>query len=332
THQLLPVLFRVRPLPLFVTIGTSILYVVGFVLLVAGFSGAATFEFAAIFLGVATIVWVVAMLTRIMRAQAERRTAIAFGVAIAAFSVAGSLGVAMLLRWTGGFASWLPQMHASLMLLSFASIAVVALSYKFVPMFALAHADAYGSRAALFFAIAATVVIAVGVYARIGYVVLLVIAVILGWQHLRTLAARLRKRLDASLLYAAASWSFGIVALLCASIASSIGTSVICLTLMGWIAIAILGYAMKILGFLAWQYARERGVKTLLPLGKAIPETLSRVALCALLFGTLATAACLAWAPGYVRLSASIYLVGSVCYVVLFGQIAQRYVFAKVGS
>ena len=332
SHQLLPVLFRVRPLPLFVTIGAALLYFVGFVLLVAGFSGASTFEFAAIFLGLATMVWVVAIGTRILLARAERRLAVGFGLAVAAFSLAVFLGVTMLLRWMGGFSSWLPQMHAALMLLSFSSILIVALSYKFVPMFALSHSSAYGSRFALFIAIASTTMIAVGVYARIGYVVLLLISVTLCWQHLRTFSTRLRKKVDASLLFAAASWVLGAVALLCASFSSSIGASLICLALMGWIAIAILGYAMKILGFLAWQFARERGAITLLPLGKAIPEILARIALCALFVGTLATSASLAWAPGYLPLSASIYLAGSVCYVMLFGQIARSYVFAKTGS
>lgn len=330
SHQLLPVLFRVPPLPLRLTLWVSAAFLVGFALLIAGFCGAPTMRPAAAVLSAAATFWVIAVFTRIARANAERGTAALFALSILAFATAVFFGATMLVRWTGGFAAWMPRTHATLMLVSFASIAIVALSFKFVPMFALSHSDRYGSRATAFAAVGISAAIALGVYARFAFAMLLAIMVFLGAQHVGTLRTRLRKKLDASLVYAAVAWCLGVLALIGAVLVPSLGPSLVSLALMGWIAITIFGYGLKIVGFLAWQAARERGAEALPPLGSAIPELLSRAALAALLVGTVATAASLASLPQFLRPSAGVYLLGSFLYAMVFVSITRRYVFAKV--
>ncbi len=328
SHQLVPVLFQVKPLPIALTMGTAVAFCVGFALLVAGFCGLSTMHVAGVVLAIAASVWVVAVLSRLVTARSDRRMAITFGFSIASFGVAVGLGATMLWRWTIGIPNWMPPAHATLMLIAFASILIVTLSIRFVPMFALAHGDRYGSRVGILAAIAAAVTMATGVSLRASLWLLFAAMVVLGIQHVATMRTRLRKKIDMSLIYGACAWSIGIIAILTAIVKGQVDVASVCLALMGWIAITIFGYAMKILGFLSWQFARERGARQLAPLSAAIPEPAAKLALVALVAGTLGTAATFAWDPGLARAYTTMYLIGSLAYLGVFVRISSHYIFA----
>lgn len=182
----------------------------------------------------------------------ERFTALAIGVAVFAFGTAAWIGVTM----AGDFArrhTFSPQMpglHGSLMLLLFASLLAVALSYRFVPMFALAHANAYGRRSLLLVTIATLLLVVVMEDRRVGLAGAAVALAILSYQHLRTLHSRIRAKIDMSLTYAATAWILAdATAAAFFGITSTTTRALIALTVLGWLSITIFGYGMKIVGF-----------------------------------------------------------------------------------
>ncbi|HEV7180428.1 MAG TPA: hypothetical protein VGN11_11175, partial [Candidatus Baltobacteraceae bacterium] len=157
SHQLIPVFFRCAPMPPGITLAVSAGFIAGFVLLIDAFCGAPTFASAGVILSMSTLTWGTMVLCRLIPARAERSTGVAIGLATASFVVAGVLGAlaAAAIGRGSSFPVRLPVIHGSLMILAFASVFVVALSYRFVPMFALAHTSEYGNRAWQFVLIAA---------------------------------------------------------------------------------------------------------------------------------------------------------------------------------
>jgi hypothetical protein len=134
--------------------------------------------------------------------------------------------------------------------------------------------------------------------------------------HLRTLRSRMRRRFDASILYATVAWGFGLTGATLAALGdTSPRITVVAITcaILGWISISILGYAYKIVGFLAWETAKARApLAPLPPLSKALPERTTRVALWLLGIGTALTAA-LPLTPFPIVLGAAVYLLGAAC-------------------
>ncbi|HEV7178613.1 MAG TPA: hypothetical protein VGN11_01980, partial [Candidatus Baltobacteraceae bacterium] len=141
---------------------------------------------------------------------------------------------------------------------------------------------------------------------------------------------RLRKRLDASLLFATVAWSFGLAAAILVTILGEPGRivpSALALGVLGWLTLTIFGYAMKVAGFLAWQYARSIDpARTLTPLSAAIPIRLSRVALVTLALGVAGIALVSALAPSLRDYAAAIYLCGGVLYLTTMLKIVTPYV------
>lgn len=331
-HQLLPVLLGVAPLPWKLTFGAGLGFAIGFGLLVAGFFGEPTFGAAATILALSATLWCVAILARVVAARLERFTATAIGVAVCAFGVAAGIGVTMAydLAHGSGFLPRLPGIHGSLMVLLFASVLIVTLSYRFVPMFALSHAGAYGKRLLLLGIVAVLLVATLTPDRRPALAAAAVLLSILAFQHARTLHARIRVKIDASLIYAACAWAFALVATVVAAIVgvnAATATALIALAMLGWLSITIFGYAMKILGFLSWQLARARAPNaSLSPLRDAIPATLAGCALGALAVGALAVAA--SNVAGFERVAvpaAALYVVGSGLSAVVLGRIALPY-------
>ena len=332
THQLLPVLLGVAPVPWRLTLGTGLGFASGFVMLVAGFFGAPTFLCAALLLVLTATVWFTAVLTRVAVARMERFTAAVIGIAVFAFGVAAWLGGTMAYDFSRalGFSARLAGVHGSLMLLLFASLLIVTLSYRFVPMFALSHANAYGRRGLLLVVIAALLAAVLLPDRRPGLAATAVAFAILGYQHLQTLHSRIRAKLDMSLTYAATAWILAFAAAMSAAIVdvtNATASALIALTVLGWLSITIFGYGMKIVGFLAWQFARAQTSSTALsPLCDAIPPVLASSALAALALGALGVAA--SKIAGLEVLSGSstlLYAAGSVLYGATLVRIAFPY-------
>ncbi|HVA36486.1 MAG TPA: hypothetical protein VNJ51_02605 [Candidatus Dormibacteraeota bacterium] len=342
SNQLVPVLTGARPLPPRGVLTMAAPFAAGFALLLAAFAGAGgLFPAAGILLLAGAALWSVWTVARIARAPLEGQTRAAVTIAAAAFLVAAGLGAAMALALGGRAAPGLLALapaHASLAVVAFASTLIVAISYRFVPMFALAHTDeGRWTRSAQWLVAGAGVLGAAAAawpaWQRAAFALAVVAALAAMAVHLRTLRARLRKRLDVSLRYAAAAWVSAVAAGLCAVAATwrpGAGSSAVALAVLGWLALSIIGYAFKIVGFLAWEHARRVAPDASLPpLGEAVPMRAANAALALLAVGALAVAAALGAAPGLLRSAAAVYAAGGVSAVVILWSVAWRYVGAR---
>jgi hypothetical protein len=269
------------------------------------------------------------------KAEGETRVAVAF--AILAFLGAAGIGAAMAIALGGRAAVAVvgaAPLHATLAILGFATVLVTTVSYRFVPMFSLAHNTAYGKRVPQWVLIVAVAAVAVLLYRAIPLrFALLAVFVAGAWMavtHVRTLATRIRKHIDVSLRYAIAAWSLGLLAAACAIVATWIpeyGAAAIALAVLGWLSASILGYAFKVVGFLAWQYARERTAGGALPaLRDAVNERLAGVGLAFLVVGVLGAAAALAAQPALARFAFALYGIGALCTVVALFNLTFVYV------
>lgn len=321
-HQLVPVLFRATSFPWAMTLGVACGFTLGFALLIAGFYGMPTFAAAGFLLAVSALVWCAALFTRVVTAKAERLTSIVIGSAFIAFCVAGVFGVTMAYQFATahGLLAWMPQAHGALMVVAFASLLVVALSYRFVPMFSLSHANAYGKRILAWAVLIGGVSVAAG-WNRVGFVLVLVALVVIGMQHVIALRTRVRKRIDMSLIYGAAAWILAIGA--CGvglfSVNGATAPALLMLGILGWLSITIFGYALKIVGFLSWEFAKNRRPDArLTALSSAVSLRSATIALILLLLGTLALTASQLGLGISLQLAASIDLVGALAYIYTF--------------
>lgn len=324
SHQLVPVLLRVPPTPWSRTVLPAGGFALGFALLIAAFFGAPLFAVAGTVLALSAALWCCFIGARIVRALSERQTALAMGAAVASFAAAALMGAWMAYDLA---ASHVPEqrfagVHGMLMIGAFASMLIVALSYRFVPMFSLAHADAYGARAVQWLFLAGALTGAI-TGARWAFALALAALILLAYQHVRTLKRRLRRRLDPSLIYGAAAWLLAIGAALVATVSglrAETAYALVSLSLLGWLTITVFGYGLKICGFLSWQLARTRSPESVLaPLSDAIPLRIAYTALALLCAGVVLIAMNPgAWAPW-------LYVAGAALYAVTFARVAAPY-------
>lgn len=305
-------------------------------LLIAGFLGTHTFGIASIVPLASTLFWATWTLFRLFTGKAETQTRLVIGLAIIAFLSTAALGAGMAGALNGSVSPGIlaaAATHATLAILGFATLLIVTISYRFVPMFALAHDTAYGSRLPqwlLIIAVAAAITfIQRAMPLRVALFVVLVAAVWMGATHVKTLLSRLRKRLDISLRYAVVAWSAGFLALVAAIAVTFLERfmmAAVALALLGWISISILGYAYKIAGFLAWQFARERSDVTLPPLGNAVNERLASVALALLAVGALGAGYELITDERFANSAFWVYGLGGLCASLALGKLVLKYV------
>jgi hypothetical protein len=241
---------------------------------------------------------------------------------------AAALGAALafgLARGTAAILTLAPA-HALLAIVAFASTLLLAISLRLVPMFALAHTaerrwDRVPAWAALAVGAAGAVAIAARHVACLEVALLVAIAALAvgATTHLRTLRARLRRRLDVSLRFAIAAWAFALCALLAALVTPllpSCGAAAVAFAILGWLSLSIVGYAYKIAGFLAWQTAKARDAgASLPPLAAAVPERASQLTLALLTLGTAASGLALIASPALVRVALAVYAAGGFCAV-----------------
>ncbi len=340
-NQLLPVLTHAPNAHAGSVTALALSFAVGFVFLIVGFYGAPTFAAAAVVLAAGAIVWVGWSLLRLARGRSERRTRTLLAISLAAFLSAVGIGAAMAGQLAGfaGLSSILSiaPIHAMLAIGGFAGMLVITISYRFVPMFAIAHAERYGHWAPAWGAALGVIVAAFSlagstIGTRTGLATIVVALVTLGAQHLKTIASRLRARLDVSLQYGRIAWTFAVGAALTAFVATwipGIFPSAIALVLLGWLSITILGYAYKVVGFLTWQGAKARLPAARLPaLGSAVDLPWAYGALALLTMGALATAAFMPFAPQIARIGYDLYAFGGITAVVAIARLAALYLFA----
>lgn len=337
TNQLIPVLTRAAPIGPLPVIVVGCAFAVGFTFLIAAFFGTHTFGLAGIVLLTSALFWVAWTLFRLVTGKAETQTRIVLGLAAIAFSTAAVIGAGMAGALNGSVSTGIlaaAPAHATLAILGFATLLIVTISYRFVPMFALAHDTAYGLRLPQWvFLLAVTSVIMLlhqTTPLRLALFVLLIAAVWMAGTHARTLSSRLRKRLDISLRYAIVAWSAGLLALIAAiagTFLERFTIAAIVLALLGWVSISILGYAYKVAGFLAWQFARERAKGVALPpLGSAVDERLARIALALLALGALGAGCGWIANPRFANLAFGVYSLGGLCASLALGKLALKYV------
>ncbi len=343
-NQLLPVLTHAPNARAGIVFALASAFTVGFILLIAGFYGLPSFGAAAVVLGGSAILWVGWTMLRLVRGRDERRTRALVAYALAAFLAAAGIGAAMAGELGNLWAlplSALAPVHALLAIGGFASILIVTISYRFVPMFAVAHANAYGSWGAAWIValgilVAAASIAGFPVGARIGFLAAIAACVAIGIGHLKTLSSRLRARLDISLRYGEAAWGLGALA----AVAALAGTweprafpAAIVLAILGWLSMTILGYSYKIVGFLTWQSAKTRMPAARLPaLGNAVDLPLAYAALGLMTAGALVAAACTFVESSLARVGYDIYALGGIAAVVAIARLAARYLFASEGE
>ena len=343
-NQLLPVLITAPVARPAVVMAFGAAFAAGFALLVAGFYGYATFAAAGIVLTCAAAAWVAWNLVRLLRGVRERQTRIMIALAVLAFVAAAAAG-SLMAAALGGDASAhllaLAPMHAVLAAGAFASVLVVAVSYRFIPMFAVAKGNAYGKRAVQWILAAGCVAAACAAAAghrpglQIALAAVLLCGAWIGATHVRTVAVRLRRRLDVSIRYAAAGWAFGLLGCalaIAATVDARFGTAAVIAIVCGWLCITTLGYIFKVAGFLSWQSARERhaaSVAALPALSGAVDLRLAIPALVLLCAGTLgAVIASIAW-PTALRESLDAYAAGGLFALAAYGKLASTYLFGR---
>lgn len=343
-NQLLPVLITAPVARPGAVIAAGSGFAAGFALLIAGFYGYPTFAAAGIILGITAIAWVAWNLLRLLAGFKERQTRL-----MMAFSLLGFLAAAII----GGFMAWalgglgnaealgLAPVHAALALTAFATVLVIAISYRFVPMFAVAKANAYGRRIPQWLAAFAVVAIVAASAAhrsdalRAALALLLVCAMWIVVSHILTLRARLRKRIDVSIRYAIAGWGFGLVACglaIGATYDARFGSAAIIAALLGWLCTTTLGYIYKVAGFLAWQAARERypaSTTALPPLSGAVDMRLAMPALVLVAIGVSAAVLGVIFAPQFTTPALDVYSAGGLLAVLASARMAATYVFGR---
>lgn len=343
-NQLLPVLITAPVARPGAVIVAGCGFALGFALLIAGFYAYPTFEAAGIILGVTATVWVAWNLLRLLAGFKERQTRIMMALSLLGFLAAAIVG-GFMASALGGAGSTsvlaLAPVHAALALAAFATTLVIAISYRFVPMFAVAKANAYGRRIPQWTAAIAIAVLVVGgavqnvVGLRAGLALLFVCAAWIIVSHGLTLRARLRKRIDVSIRYAMAGWAFGLLACALAFGATydaRLGTATIVAALLGWLCTTTLGYIYKVAGFLAWQAARERypaSAVSLPPLSGAVDMRLALPALALIVCGAGAAIAVSIFAPYYTPAALDLYCAGGVLAVLAAARLAATYVFGR---
>lgn len=336
SNQLIPVLTRAPTVAAGPVIAIGGAFGIGFGLLIAAFCGAPTFGPAGILLALTAIVWVGWTAARLFAGQAERATRWALGLALLGFACAAVLGAAFAGALQGTLSPrllGLAPVHAVLAIGAFASVLVIAISYRFVPMFSIAHGAAYGRKIPQWVLIAALAGIAIGATHVVAVRLLLaVVLACVAWivqTHLRTLALRARKRLDVSLRFAAVAWSCALTATACAIVGTwypPLMEAAVALAVLGWLCLSILGYAFKVLGFLAWQIARGRDAHAKLPpLGSTVNERLALVGLALLAIGAIGSAGefANAWSGSIAHV---VYLAGACATVTAVGLLVTSYV------
>src|SRR5581483_3596755 len=202
------------------------------------------------------------------------RIALTFLVITAGFGVTYAFD-----RHTGWFALFPRRVlaHAHLGLLGWLGVAYVAVAEKLWPMFLLAHRPGARSGAwAIRLLPAGALVLAAGVLLPSPPLAVAGGVLVAGGlaAHLTSLAGLLRHRrrslelLHAFILSSAASLVVAAVAGTVAGLAPVSTTwrvrltSVEVLALAGWLALAVIGHAHKIVPFIAWTRLREKGFKT----------------------------------------------------------------------
>ncbi len=310
----------------------------GFALLIASFLGAPLFEGAGVLLLLGAVGLGGWTISRLLGAPRERSIAGMIGFATVAFVAAATIGAAMTFALAGRVGPGvlaLAPMHALLALAAFASTAIVAVSVRFVPMFALAHVAQDRRQAIARWTFVGATAFAAACFdrpdaLRAALVVMLGALGIAGSSHLHELHVRLRRHLDISLRYAGIAWICAMLAVAAALSATwwpPAAYAAVALAVLGWASITIVGYAYKIAGFLAWQFARKRRPGAALPaLSAAVPERCAIIGLLLLATGTLATASALAVAPAYVRWAFVPYAGGAIAVFVSYARLAQPYV------
>ncbi|MGH7659944.1 MAG: hypothetical protein ACRENA_03360 [Vulcanimicrobiaceae bacterium] len=337
THQLIPVVTGGRTLPAWVALAFGAPIAIGFALLVASFEGAGLFVPAGTLLAVGIGAWSLAMLARLIFASRELRLRIALAIAVAALLGAAAIGTQMALAFGGATSGgWLrlAPVHALLAIAGFASATIVAISYRLVPMFALSHTDDGLRRFLPALGVPALAVVAALCWfgpvwilrSMLAAVLVAFVAFII--IQAGVLRRRLRRVLDVSLRYAVVTWSFAILALLAAlsaTVAPSLAPVAVILAVLGWITPAILGYAYKIVGFLAWQRAKDRYPQAQLPpLSGAVDLRLSGFALLALTIGALGNAIA-AVGPTLFGIPEILYYAGVLLSLAALARVIVRY-------
>lgn len=338
-NQLLPVLITAPVAKPAAVIAAGVGFATGFALLIAGFYGFPTFAAAGVILAATAVVWVFWNVLRVLAGFRERQTRLMMALALLGFLAAAVIGAFMASAlggaWSAGVLALAP-IHAILALGAFATTLVIAISYRFVPMFAVAKANAYGKRIPQW--LAAFAIALMLVQMRAGLILLLVCAIWIVISHARTLEARLRKRIDVSIRYAIAGWAFGVLGCalaIGATFDARFGTAAVIAALLGWLCTTTLGYVYKVAGFLAWQSARERypaSAVSLPPLSSAVDMRLAMPALVLLLCGTLAAVVLSIVAPGYAAIGFDIYAAGGLLAVLAAVRLASIYVFGRFTS
>jgi hypothetical protein len=337
-HQLIPVVTGGRTLGAWTALVLAAPIAIGFGLLILSFEGAGSFIPAAILLAIGIAAWSIAMLVRLVWAPRELRMRVALGLAVLALAGAAVIGTLMALAFGGSATTWslkFAPAHAMLALVGFVSATIVIVSYRLVPMFALAHTGNGTARFAPALLMTPLAMLAAFVWLdarwlfRIVLIAMLAVFAAFVVIQTSTIRHRLRRRLDVSLRYAMVTWSFAILALLAASAGAflpSLSATAVLLALLGWIIPSILGYAYKIVGFLAWQRARERfPVTELEPLSGVVNYRLTTVALVALALGTFGCAAAPLFGQLVVAISPVLYCAGVLLSLAALIQIISRY-------
>lgn len=330
-NQLLPVLTHAPVARSQAVLAVAAGFAAGFALLIGGFYGAPAFPAASVVLGVSALVWVIWNIARLVMGREEVQTRVLMACSVLAFAFAAGIGVTM----AGTMNLALAPVHAAVAILGFASLLILGISYRFVPMFAVAHGTSYGRRLMQWFAVAGVVIVTALLFRpvgmRAGLAVLLIASILIGRSHVKTLASRLRKRLDVSLRYGSIAWAFAILGLAVALAATwlpQLWLSALTMGVLGWICIMILGYAYKVAGFLAWQTAKERDPSAQLPaLSNAVSLPVATFALALLALGTVVSAVCAAVEPPHVQIGYDLYAAGGLSAVAALSKLASIYVF-----
>jgi hypothetical protein len=338
-NQLIPFLTGVSPAHPRVVLRSAAPLALGFVALIAAFLGAVPgFVIGAVLLSAGSIAWAAWTFTWVVRAPLEKSFGTTIMFSSASFVATALLGSALALA-LGGFSGssilGFAPAHALLAIVAFGSATIVAIAYRFVPMFALAHTQERKWQRlpqwlVLLAGLAGAAAVQHPLVLRMALAITLVAAAAAANTHLQTLRARMRRKLDVSLRYAITAWVFALCALALAFTATwqpAAAIPAVACAVLGWLNITILGYGYKIIGFLIWEMAKTRWPSAVLPpLDSSLPEGLALVALSLLVLGTVGSGLALGIPlPQFERAAFGIYAIGGCCAILTFLRLVLTY-------
>lgn len=230
--------------------------------------------------------------------------------------------------------------HLHVAIVGFALVMIIGVSHRLLPMFLLAHgADARWTRRALVLVPTGVVALVVGLTTQAAWLRWSAVALLEGgiacfvWQAAAFHRARVRKKLDVGMRFAAVAVSFLVVSALMAPAVLARGASLprlatayVIVGLLGGIVLYVTGFFYKIVPLLAWtvRYRGRMGKEKVPTVAELYSSPVAHVQLALMALGVIQLGAGTALGHAHcVRAGAIVFLCGVLLFASQIGRVAR---------